>query len=204
VDHLACAIEDELSQHPNFTFQGALNKVYGRFPITGFAAIILEKEMALRIYWRKSIWRTTIANIFSVQGGFLLLALIAIYTILTFLGNMGAIVILGILIIVSLYLRYFVDTMVFQLQTKKEKYLWVKVLFEQSLGSSLLFAIWAAQYMPSIQEWNHAMSPIDFWMFLAVVSFWILGIFQIITVLPHLITKVLIEKYSHLGINISK
>jgi hypothetical protein len=51
VDHLATAIEEEVAD-TDVSFETALNTVYGRFPITGFATFVSEKEKAMRRYWR--------------------------------------------------------------------------------------------------------------------------------------------------------
>lgn len=51
VDHLATSIEEEM-QTSGASFESALQTVYGRFPITGFAKFVQEKEKATRRYWR--------------------------------------------------------------------------------------------------------------------------------------------------------
>lgn len=51
VDHLASAIEEEMEASGS-TFESALQSVYGRFPITGFASFVAEKEKGMRRYWR--------------------------------------------------------------------------------------------------------------------------------------------------------
>jgi len=56
VDHLASAIEHEMQTKSYLTFEQALSKVYGRFPITGFAKFIINKEKGLKLYWRKRFW----------------------------------------------------------------------------------------------------------------------------------------------------
>ncbi len=56
VDHLASAIEDELSADNTIGFNSALEKVYKEFGVYGFAKIVQEKEKASRIMWRNRIW----------------------------------------------------------------------------------------------------------------------------------------------------
>ncbi|MBT8221380.1 MAG: hypothetical protein KJP00_16250 [Bacteroidia bacterium] len=56
VDHLASAIEEEMSQESGLTFEQALNRVYSRFPITGFNEFLQEKTKALNKYWRRRFW----------------------------------------------------------------------------------------------------------------------------------------------------
>jgi hypothetical protein len=55
VDHLASAIEEEMENDESLNFEQALSLVYSRFPITGFAQFVGEKERALNQYWRKKV-----------------------------------------------------------------------------------------------------------------------------------------------------
>ncbi len=56
VDHLACAVEDLRSTKSHLSFETALEMVYKRFPITGFALLQLEKEKVLKRFWRRRFW----------------------------------------------------------------------------------------------------------------------------------------------------
>lgn len=47
VDHLASAIEDEWKRDSRLSFNDALAKVYGQFPVTGFAQLVRSKEKNL-------------------------------------------------------------------------------------------------------------------------------------------------------------
>ena len=55
VDHLASAIEDYKEEQPEWSFDRCLKEIYNKFPITGFAIVQLEKEKALKKYWRKKM-----------------------------------------------------------------------------------------------------------------------------------------------------
>ncbi len=55
VDHLATGIEEKLASNSYLTFEGALRMIYSNFPVTGFAALVEEKEKALLKYWRGKI-----------------------------------------------------------------------------------------------------------------------------------------------------
>jgi hypothetical protein len=53
VDHLANAIEKELADHPDWSFQKALDVVFVSFGYRKFAPLLLEKHKAARLYcWR--------------------------------------------------------------------------------------------------------------------------------------------------------
>jgi len=56
VDHLASAIEEEQATDPDLSFNSALQKIYGKFPITGFAMMILAKEDALNKFWKRQFF----------------------------------------------------------------------------------------------------------------------------------------------------
>lgn len=58
IDHLASAIEELIEEDPELNFELALDIVYKRFGVGGFAKIVKEKEKALGKFWRKQIWKT--------------------------------------------------------------------------------------------------------------------------------------------------
>lgn len=58
VDHLANAIEEELSINENIGFQIALEKVYKSFGKSGFRKIIVEKEIAIAKQRSKLFWQS--------------------------------------------------------------------------------------------------------------------------------------------------
>lgn len=55
VDHLATAIEELQNTKPEKTFEQALAEVYARFPVTGFAQWMSEKEKQMDRYWSRRI-----------------------------------------------------------------------------------------------------------------------------------------------------
>ena len=55
VDHLASAIEDEMSQDSSCSFDQALSIVYSRFPITGFSSWVANKETEIHRYWTRKV-----------------------------------------------------------------------------------------------------------------------------------------------------
>ena len=56
VDHLATSIEEEMDANPQLGFEHALQKVYNRFGIFGFAKVVQERESSLLKYNRKIWW----------------------------------------------------------------------------------------------------------------------------------------------------
>ena len=55
VDHLASGIEDLQSKDPNLSFETALNKIYRKFPVTGFHKLVEEKSKSLSKYWTRKM-----------------------------------------------------------------------------------------------------------------------------------------------------
>ena len=55
VDHLATDIEIEMNTNPSLTFEKALQKVYAKFPISGFAKFVDESEKSMNRMWVKMI-----------------------------------------------------------------------------------------------------------------------------------------------------
>ncbi len=65
VDHLACSIEEEMASDQRLSFENALQKVYSRFGIFGFAKVVQEKSAALhKNNWR--IWRSAVKEFFTL------------------------------------------------------------------------------------------------------------------------------------------
>jgi|GEM_PF-2573715 len=75
VDHLASSIECEMNEDENMSFESALNKVYSKYPITGFAQYTLELEDSL---WK--FWIRTILNSFTKGYGAPLIGLLVALT----------------------------------------------------------------------------------------------------------------------------
>lgn len=61
VDHFASAIEDLWRENPQLSFSSALEKVYSRFPITGFTSVIANQQKAVKQEAWRWIFRTWIA-----------------------------------------------------------------------------------------------------------------------------------------------
>ena len=65
VDHLATSIEEEMAADPQLAFEHALQKVYNRFGIFGFAKVVQERETSLWKYNRK-IWWAIFKSFFTI------------------------------------------------------------------------------------------------------------------------------------------
>lgn len=57
VDHLANAVEEEMVKDNRLSFESALDIVYSRFGVMGFAPLVSEKSEQLRRLYSKHYWR---------------------------------------------------------------------------------------------------------------------------------------------------
>jgi len=55
VDHLASDIEIEMEADNSLTFDKSLQKVYSKFPISGFSNYVSAAEKSMHSYWMKNI-----------------------------------------------------------------------------------------------------------------------------------------------------
>lgn len=76
VDHLASAIEDELRNDQNLTFETALDKVYGRFGIFGFDEV-KSRKLAIIEKRNLKIWWLSVCTFF--KGPVILLSILLYY-----------------------------------------------------------------------------------------------------------------------------
>lgn len=136
VDHLACAIEDRMSGNPDLTFERALQLVYSKFPITGFAQWIMEKEKALQIYWRKKLGKAFLRWLFSKD----ILAPLAIalcgFMVFKFVSYGFQLITIST-IIYSLSSIYVFHRK--KIKEKAEKYLSTSILMQYNIASGFIF-----------------------------------------------------------------
>lgn len=57
VDHLANGIEEQWTQHPELSFDEALNIEFKKFGIMGFSDVVEQKTKALDSYYRGLLWK---------------------------------------------------------------------------------------------------------------------------------------------------
>ncbi len=63
VDHLANAIEKEVAEHPDWSFQKALDVVFVSFGSQKFAPLVAEKYKAARLYCWRLFWSVFVKQI---------------------------------------------------------------------------------------------------------------------------------------------
>ncbi|MEO7120213.1 MAG: hypothetical protein ABIY62_03915, partial [Ginsengibacter sp.] len=58
VDHLANAVEEEMTNDPKISFEKALDKVHRSFGYSGFAPLVAEKQKYAAKQSRKLFWKS--------------------------------------------------------------------------------------------------------------------------------------------------
>ncbi|MFT6334967.1 MAG: hypothetical protein ACJATI_001713 [Halioglobus sp.] len=205
VDHLASAIEVEQASDPNLNFNSALQKIYGKFPITGFAMMILAKEEALSQFWEKRFFGAFISN-FSYPKMIMSLILSAmIFFGLDFgdsqVANYLSIIMKGSLIGTTVY----ICSNNFEMNGGHEKYLFTKTYIQ------ILFAVFIAIFFIPINlvfsEGSQLLQVAE----LSSFQCWFLTIYYSIAYyfiyafgfeFPKILKQELKEKYSHLNIKL--
>jgi hypothetical protein len=108
VDHLASAIEEEMENDESLNFEQALSLVYSRFPITGFAEIIGEKEKAMTYYWWRKVFIYMKAYYTVPKIIFTFSLTILLYFVISIFKSYGfaVIVITGVILSCMSYIKY--------------------------------------------------------------------------------------------------
>ena len=108
VDHLATAIEKELAEHPDWSFQKALDLVFLSFGYSDFTLLVREKRKAARIYRRRQWWsafreQLTWPGVWVALGAFLFSAYLS--TMKTALAGFTACLVCGMLVLIVILVR---------------------------------------------------------------------------------------------------
>lgn len=111
VKELAGKIYIEMSDRPSLSFHQALENVYSRFPITGFAVFLNEKQKEIRKYCRKQYY----ASLWRFWAGYRIMLLTLIFGFCFAMSFLLAEWPLLIFLILAISLYYYV----FRLGTKK-------------------------------------------------------------------------------------
>jgi hypothetical protein len=61
VDHMACRIEEEITENSSLGFDAALDKVYKSFGLFGFAKVVQEKHKQLQRMAKKMWWKEVVS-----------------------------------------------------------------------------------------------------------------------------------------------
>ena len=161
VDHLASSIEEEMEKDAKLPFDAALQKVYSRFGIFGFAHVVQERERSLIKQGRKLLW-TTFKSYFSIPKiAFTILLFVSTYLLAPFLpGLFQRVILAAILLYMAIVNRIAIK------QRRKED---TKPLL-LTLGTTYFipFSLWQVFILPNVFELNAP--PVNSIVFASLVS----------------------------------
>ncbi len=201
VDHLASGIESEMSNDPTLKFKSALNKVYGKFPITGFSKLVEEKEKAMSKYWWKKAGESLLEYISTLKILYIFMAFVISFTLLFYFHGIAIIGIGGLCAVVSIF-NYF--KMKKMLKTGNSGVYLVLASFDAATYSIWITTIIMIITEPDIMntiEWTLGLGQITL---LSILwAFVIIWLHALQTVFPKMIKEELNKKYKHLGIELS-
>lgn len=199
VDHLASAIEDQMKTDPNLTFDNALNRVYSKFPITGFAQMVIEKERALNRFWIKKLLGFMIQYLkfprIILTAGLTYI----LYTILNTGGQIGIWSVYGFMMLMTIGKMIYIHANLYPDKNLYDKYL----VTNTYLGFANVYdvgAIITPLYIFDDFTFTTAMSNTSIWIlavYCALVTLWS---YAEVTAFPEMLRKELHQKYQHLGI----
>ncbi len=204
VDHLASAIEEKQEENPSWSFDRALREVYSKFPITGFAHFVAEKQSALSKYW----WKRFLSFMLSYMK-------LPKVTIAGFLVYFFQLILSTGFLISPLQLYYSLVALSFcsvvyrfkyGFEFKKEfreKYL-VTGSYLSYYGGVFSFYLYFPLNM-TVNTGQEAvlLSPITSWFMATYIAIALLWIHASTFVFPEMLKQELTNKYSHLNLKIA-
>ena len=122
VDHLICAIEDELSKDPTLTFETVFKSEYKKFGIFGFDGVLMDRTVQLekkayRLFFKHFIQFFKIPKLFFTISLFL-----GIYYLMTF-SNLVEVVYYGVGLTALAIMLYNIHVLFNDVKDKSRKYL---------------------------------------------------------------------------------
>jgi len=199
VDHLATAIEEELTNDTSIGFQTALDKVYSRFPITGFDQFVTSREKAMEKYWHRK-QKTILKQYFTLPKLFMTIMLAILFGSLAIINNHFPIWILIALNVVALIYLMIIG---FGSNSKQnKKYLVLDRFYKVSSG--LAFVPMACLNFQPVWNVDINADLVFFdWRYYAVIVFCTLSTLMFHATMfefPKIIKEEIANKYAHLKI----
>ena len=131
VDHLASGIEEEMTNDSSIDFRTALDKVYNRFPITGFDQFLTEKEKAMQKYWRRK-QGDIFKQYFTLPKVFLTIMLLVLFGSLSLVNTDWSV---GLMIFLNVSAMIYIFFVVFPKNNENtSRYLVLEKFYQMSTG----------------------------------------------------------------------
>jgi len=202
VDHLASAVEDELAAYPFLSFERALERVYGRFPVTGFMQWMEQKEESLTKYWkgrqRKYMLRfMKPPQIFALLASIYIMAQVFLSQDMLLIGGL-----MSMYLVSTLYFAWRNRSMYIRQQTGSplmvQDAFYKTVLFCNFSGAIMALAFILDSGLGSIFS---PMSTFNSYYFASAMTFIIIYNYASATAFPAMLQEELEQKYSFINLS---
>lgn len=196
VDHLASGIEEVLEGDASLTFQQALDKVYSRFPITGFTEWVAKRETGMTRYWYKRFFQYTLSYL-KLPKVILSGLLVTLFLYLLSYAAYGLILTIVFSIGFSIYAVIQSNRKLKLLYKERGEMLLVQAY--RGLTGSLAIALFAGIIPTDLHRLiNPDFSAIQFLLFAIFFAFINIWSYGIAFVFPEMLMNEVQKKYGHL------
>lgn len=197
VDHLASGIEEEMEKDAQLSFDGALNLVYGRFPITGFSNFVRAKEKEMSRYWN--------FRAFNYFKRFMKLPMIIVSVVIYFLSasilsSFGVMPFIMLLVGISIFTFYQASQSGKKYRSMADKDVLFYSCYRNSLmspvsGSYVFYYIW--YFTDSTLTIQSPYAAVTFNLVITVFLIWT---YAVVNVFPGMLDDEISKKYRHLNL----
>ncbi len=203
VDHLASAIEDEMNADNSLSFDAALRRVYGRFPITGFAQFVEEKTKAVDKFWRRLFFKQMV-SFFTIPK-----IIISIFLFLTVLCSVNYFRLQAVLFFIIIFMiGSFINKIKFNKKVvaagfKPDDYLIIQRFKNIAIGASsipILYPIWLCNLTRSFDR-HPDISTIEIFAISFIITLLMLWLWTSTIYSYEILRNEIRNKYGHLGLS---
>lgn len=201
VDHLATGIEEEQALDSSLTFEQALGKVYGRFPVTGFTRFVEQQEKALHRYWMRRVWSYigSYMKLPKLLGTAILWAtILAAYQIF---GSAALTIILIATVVYSVYAGYSSYQLFAEDRSQIQKYLFINV-FQGITGAGVFAPVAMINVLDFDKVINYPLLSLPVLGISLILTLSLVWSHAVTTAFPDMLREELQSKYAHLQIAI--
>jgi len=176
VDHLASSIENQWANQPDLRFEIALNYAFGKFGISGFSKIKVEKQRELARKYNQLLWKFFLEFYRWPKILMTLAGTMVLFTLLRMVNNIAWIIVpyFVLLVLAGFYYFYFVAPEKLKIKTVPgKKFMLLEYVNQIQMAVVLLSQTPIAAF--NISRFLHIHSINQFWVLL-LISFFIVSL----------------------------
>ena len=176
VDHLASSIENQWANQPDLRFEIALNYAFGKFGISGFSKIKVEKQRELARKYNQLLWKFFLEFYRWPKILMTLAGTMVLFTLLRMVNNIAWIIVpyFVLLVLAGFYYFYFVAPERLKIKTVPgKKFMLLEYVNQIQMAVVLLSQTPIAAF--NISRFLHIHSINQFWVLL-LISFFIVSL----------------------------